>query len=550
IGHMSEVWYFSTYLSTLFGHMLTGFPCGDIFAGINIYTGLVISAGVIISYFFLTRGFNADRKLVFAGELLMMSLCYSPTVIVYNHLSNFLVLLSVICIYYAMTGENKFLFIAAGSILGINVFVRFSNLTQAAFILSVWSYIYFNREKYKGKVFKKIVGDTLYCLAGYLGSITVMLIYMGVKYGVDRYINGILGLFSMSSDAEYYTFSYMLKDMVISYLKGMHRILYPVFFGIAACGISCLISHRIKDERKNKRFRTVVLSLCILIMIGIMIWRKLLQFDFYHYAVVYFTAAALLDIVIVISIYNIISKDRAVDEKMLSVFVLLQILLTSVGSNTGISVTMNSMYLSAPYLLLEMSRLIHKSKERAANDVKAENTLIMMTVLSAFVAVLWFQSFFFGISYVYEEGNNTGRRDYYVDGNRVLNNIKLSEERADCIQNISDYVNENGLNKNEVIVYGFAPAIGYYLDMIPVMTTWPDLASYSVEEMKGDMTRIKNSLDKGEMNYPVIIIGDLLKTSGIAEEPAKTRMITDFMEEYDYSQVYEYDVFEIWRRVE
>ncbi|MCR5421181.1 MAG: hypothetical protein K6E98_09250, partial [Lachnospiraceae bacterium] len=47
IGHMSEVWYFSTYLSTLFGHMLTGFPCGDIFAGINIYTGLVISAGVI-----------------------------------------------------------------------------------------------------------------------------------------------------------------------------------------------------------------------------------------------------------------------------------------------------------------------------------------------------------------------------------------------------------------------------------------------------------------------------------------------------------------------
>lgn len=84
----------------------------------------------------------------------------------YNYLTYLFLLLCILFLYVGLTEEKKGFLIAAGLVLGANVFVRFSNLPQAVLIVGVWAYGIICRKK-----FRKVVQETLYCLAGYVGSL-------------------------------------------------------------------------------------------------------------------------------------------------------------------------------------------------------------------------------------------------------------------------------------------------------------------------------------------------------------------------------------------
>ncbi len=556
--HMSSVWYFSTFLSTGLGHLFTLLPGGRTYMGINIYTGLIISAGVLMSYFFYTRKIGIGKWITAAGLFLMMSLCYSPTPIVYNHLSNVLFTAAVICVYIGLTDSKSYLLVIAGFILGINIFVRFSNLTQAALILAVWMYVVISAEKEKkkekGAVLKDCVLYTLKCMSGYIAAVLIMLFIINALYGCSNYFEGIAGLFNMDQDAEYYTFSYMFKDMVRSYLKGIHRAVYVAVFAFAAYLLQYVPSsgkHTSEtltnpDDKSGQMRAGVVIAVVFgMALVAALIHRSLLQFDFHHYAVVYNTAAFLLDIIIIIAVLTMISGKASVADRLLSLAVLLQIILTSVGSNTGISVTMNCMYLSAPYLIWKLYTLFNAVRENRKEKMLAP---MIVVYIATFAFIL--QSIMFGFTYVYQEGNNTGVRDSFVSSNKVLKGIRMSSERAELLQDMTDHINENGLTGHEAIVYGFVPAISYYLDMPTVISSWPDLASYSYKDMKEDMERIETEAGKGDREYPVVIIGHLLETSGIAENEGKTALIHELIGNNGYVKLHENEVFEIWRKTD
>ena len=569
--HMSSVWYFSTFLSTCLGHLFTLLPGGRTCMGINIYTGLIISAGVLMSYFFCTRKIGIGKWITAAGLLLMMSLCYSPTPIVYNHLSNVLFTAAVICVYTGLTDSKPYLLAIAGSVLGINIFVRFSNLTQAALILAVWMYVVISdgkeknrgrtdkkkrneNERAKGTVLRDCVRYTLICMAGYAAAVLIMLFIINALYGCSNYFEGIAGLFNMDQDAEYYTFSYMFKDMIRSYLKGIHRAVYVAVFASAAYVLQTVYASRKRssgsladpDDKSGHRRTDIVPAVVFgLILVAVLVYRSLLQFGFHHYAVVYNSAAFLLDIIIIIAVLTVISGKAASGDRLLSLLVLLQIILTSVGSNTGISVTMNCMYLSAPYLIWKLYTLFNDVRENGKERMLAP---MIVVYIATFAFIL--QSIMFGFTYVYQEGDNTGLRDSFVNNNMVLKGIRMSSERAELLQDMTDYINENGLTGHETIVYGFVPAIAYYLDMPTVISSWPDLASYSYSDMKKDMDRIETEAGKGEREYPVVIMGHLLETSGIAENPEKTSLINELIEDNGYVKSHENELFEIWRKTD
>lgn len=543
--HMSSVWFFSTYLSTVFGHFLSLLPGGSTFLGLNIYTGLVVSAGVIMSYFFYTKKTGLPKWITVSALLLMMSLCYSPTSILYGHLSNVLFSAAVICLYLGLNDNREYMLAVAGFILGINLFVRFSNLVQTGMIAAVWYYLFLKREEYGKGTLIKCLKSTLICMGGYFLAVVPVLAVIGFGFGAGSYFSGVAGLFSMDQDAGYYTFSYMLKDMVISYLRGAHRLLYIAAFVLAGYIAGRIMDRSEKAEKNEKAGRVtgiLTASVITLLLLILLVCRGLIKFDFYHYAVAYNTAAMLLDMVIGISVFTIITGKCSDEKKLLSSMILLQVLLTSIGSNTGISVTMNCMYLSAPYLFLMLSEINGTIRKR-----KGLRVTIPLAVFNLIFLVFLLQSIMFGLSYVYEEGNNTGRRDSYVTGNHVLWGIRMSGERAELLQDMTDCINEEGLSGHDSIVYGFVPAIAYYLDMPSVISSWPDLASYRYDDMKADMKRIRDEAEAGEREYPVVIIGNLLETSGIAENPKKTDLLYGFMEEQGYVMIHSNETFEIWR---
>ena len=536
-GHMSTVWYFSTILATRLGHIFTMLPYGRTYIGLNIYAGLIISAGALISYMFLTKKAGMNKWTAVLGMLIMMSMCYSPVTIVYTHLSNLLLIISIICIYTGLTEEKGIFLVLAGVILGLNVFVRFSNIVQTALIIAVWAYaLFFRNGKNKGKyAFKECVSLTGRCMAGYFLALFIVLVMIHMIYGIDDYYRGVMGLFNMDSGAEYYTFSYMLKDMLVSYLKGVHRVLYIVITAAAIYVLSGPI--------KSSCSRILTGMVIAVATVFFMAFRGLLQMNFHHYAVVYNTAALFLDIVMAFAVVSVFSPASSGSEKLLSMLVLLQILLTSVGSNTGISVTMNSMYLTGPYLIWKLTGIAGmpavKGKDRLKAPVYAAGLIISVFIV---------QSLLFGYIYVYQEGNNTGARDSYVTGNEVLKGVRMSSERAEILQDMTDYMTGNGLTGHDSVVYGFVPAISYYLNMPSVISCWPDLASYNPADMRNDLAQVFSEAEDGRREYPVVIMGNLLASSGIAENPEKTRLIYDYMNMYGYDMTHKNDIFEIWEK--
>jgi hypothetical protein len=112
----------------------------------------------------------------------------------YNYLSYTLFGAGALLLYFALSqGKHSTLcFLLAGAALGLNVFVRFPNLSNMALIVAVW-YVGFVRKEKAHNVLKQ----TGLCILGYLLGMGLMFGMISIKYGAGEYVNGIIRLLSM-----------------------------------------------------------------------------------------------------------------------------------------------------------------------------------------------------------------------------------------------------------------------------------------------------------------------------------------------------------------
>ncbi len=247
--HMDPMWLFSTYLANVAGNFLTKLPGADSLVGMNFYTGLFVSALALAGYFFCTRKIKMPGWIVFLGEMLAVSLCWSPTAVLYNYLTYVLFLGSCILLYIGLTNENKYCLIAAGVLLGANVLTRFSNLPEMGMIVAVWVYniILWLEEKKVAKAvgeetaagkspggfWPRLLRHTLWCLVGYMGALVVLFLYIQLRYGLDEYIAGIQRLFAMTDNATDYKPTSMVMGLVGTYVENLY---WAVRFGVITVG--------------------------------------------------------------------------------------------------------------------------------------------------------------------------------------------------------------------------------------------------------------------------------------------------------------------------
>ena len=160
---MDVTWVLATYLANVAGAFLMKLPMGDTLLGMNFYTGLLVSATGLLCYAALSRWMPA--WMAFAGELTALALCWCPTTILYNYLTYFLFSAGSLFLGRALFTGKSVCYVLAGVCLGLNVTVRFSNLTEAALILAVWFAGWLERAKPAVTVKR-----TGLCLAGYLAG--------------------------------------------------------------------------------------------------------------------------------------------------------------------------------------------------------------------------------------------------------------------------------------------------------------------------------------------------------------------------------------------
>lgn len=534
--HMDSMWLFSTYLANAVGHFITKLPFGLSLIGMNFYTGLFTSALAAAGYIFCTRKLEIPGWIAFVGEMLAVSLCWCPTALLYNYLTYVLFLACVILLYCGLTSAvnpdekgtvtglskkgNAFLFIA-GMCLGTNVFVRFSNLPEAALIVAVWAYGIIEWLEKRNKegcsnLLRQTIFRTLICLGGYLASLSVLFLYIHIRYGIDQYAAGIQRLFAMTDNAVDYKADSMIMGMVTDYVENLYWV--ERIFVIVAAGIFIFcVAGFLVGKNKNK-FQGFVLMMArivsIILAILMVVWlyyRGFCSVQFFTYGPIRRPAILFLMLSMAVGAVRIFAPKASKEEKLISGLVILVILLTSIGSNNKTYPSMNNLFIAAPYTLWEIYKFIKNIGDIKAPIFKNSGCLLISAypikcILFSFLLMFLVQCAGFGMVFVFAEATGAQDMTAKMTNNEILAGVKMSPERARWMTEITEYVDENGLVGEDVILYGQIPALSFYLQMPSAFNPWSDLTSYNVETFEKDLGETGEKMVEDSSYRPVIIL--------------------------------------------
>lgn len=574
--HMDPMWLFSTWLSNVAGHLLTKLPNGGTLVGMNIYTGLLVSLLALAGYWFCTKTLQIRPWIAFLGEMTAISLCWCPTALLYNYLTYVLFLGCFVLLYFGLTKDKKEYLIGAGVCLGINVLVRFSNLPEAAMILAVWVFDFLcaREEKQGGAVrqegfWRKTLRHTGWCLLGYLAALAVLFGYVHIRYGMVEYVEGISRLFAMTDMATDYRASSMVVNMLHDYTENLYWVIRMCVFLGAGMVLSTLAGFA-KGKvsvvfQRGARAASIILAAA---MAGWLYYRDaeglrvpFCTLDFYDYSSMHRPGILFLMLTLFIAVVRILHPRSRKEDRLVGSMLILVIFVTAIGSNNRTFSSMNNLFIAAPYTLEACWSFLKACKDKRIACVTV-SAFPIKCVLSAFLLLCCFQFAGFGLKFAFAEA--AGIRDISagVENNEVLKNVKMSKEKAEWMSSISAWVNENGLQGREVILYGTPlarsiPSLSYYLQMPSAFNPWINLTSYSYEALEEDMRELNGKT-------PVIILENVaalyeeggeeaLAEAGVSsgiiemvESDAKYQMILNFMRQNEYVQTFRNEKFALY----
>ena len=550
MNRMDEMWMFSTYLGNLLGSCLSRLPYGNTMIGMNVYTGLLVSIMAVGGYYFFSKLIKIPKFLTFLGEFLAVSLCWCPTALLYNYLTYFLLGVGYVLLYHALVAEGSkrnICFVLSGIVLGINVFVRFSNLSHVAFIVAVWAMGIIQKKKAL-----KVIQDTLWCILGYAIGFAIIFGWISLRYGAESYVNAIIRLLSMPSEASSYTITSMVFSQFQNYLQNLIWLAYLAGFVLISSFIYFCFPKKVKWLAKVGYIGGIGLFFYYLRNQNMYNFKYSTTPSMFQWAVILLTMTMLVGIVV------IVNKKFSLQDKLLCGLNMILIVVTPLGSNNHLYGSINNLFLVAPFTLWMCFRfLIWLPKQFAVGKNRHMiSTYPAKTMWLCIFVMIMVQTTLFGWIFVFQEGNGGENLHVKIEGNDVLKGIYTTSERADIIETISSYVKENGLKGKEVILYGNLPSMSYYLEMPFAITAWPDLDSYNYEIMVKDFAYLEKEIEEGECELPVIILESnqanyLLEGKCALEkldiskeqqdkidEDMKLRLIQSWMQRYSYEDTF------------
>lgn len=545
-GSMDQMWKLATYLANVTGVLLSKLPFGDSWIGMNVYCGLLTGMVAAAVYLFLYEHYGKEHKgisfLLFLAELAAMSLCWSPVVILYHYLGYLLMTIATMMLFNAITKDNTRYYIAAGVILGLCVAVRMPNVTYMAFIVPLWCWCFWNRQKdssqegKQGTWFQMLLRRTLLCIGGYFVGLLVPIAVICVRYGVTAYPQMISSLFGMTDNATDYKPTSMVMAMFGDYIQ--YSVWLLLFFAYMIVGMLVIwgINRFLSDKIKTK----ITIAFKILYTAGLLsvlrfcYGRGMFNFDYSAYFSMYKWVTVYLLIVIVLCIWCFLHKNSNMELKLWSVFLLVTILITPLGSNNGLYPIINNLFLVAPVSVLLLAEVFVQSR-KSAYGLPLRITLNFVLLCTAV------QSILFGIGFVFHDvGVQTDAVRLQLKCSQAADGLTTTPEKKAALEELDHYLYENDLQEKQVILYGDIPALAYLFDMEPaIFSTWADLDSKSIDILKTELDEL--SKERNNQELPVVIFGRssverLTKEDGLAYQ--KLELIQDFLEKNGYGQTF------------
>lgn len=549
-GEIDGVWTLLTFLSNVTGFVLTKLPMGGTMLGMKLYTGLLVSLMALVGYrFFKTK---MPAWLAFSGEVAAIGFCWCPTVILYNYLTYFLFLCGAVLLFRGLAGGRMVCLFLAGIVLGMNVFVRFpGNVLEAALIAAVWYY-----GALKKKSVRKIVQETGICILGYLTAFLVMLGIVSAFYGMSAFQNMVAGVFGMTTSASDYTFGEMILAILDAYFKGFQWLLYMILCVLP--GIPFLV---IKKERFLK-LRKIIYCICIPVLFWILGRWGMYNFRYYQKESALQWGAVFLLVAIAHMVWMLVTKRLDDEWRLIGCIALCIILITPLGSNNYIWPALNNLFFVAPVVFWMVYRFARWG--RAYLDATGKVPVFpVKAMLSAILLAFFVQAVGIGCCYVFLDGETGEKREYKVAENRVLQGMYTNEMNAETLEEITFFMTENQgeYGDKKLILYGNIPALAYYLDKPPaISTTWADLDTSSLEQLKKELEELSRAAKQGEES-PLVILTPALAAYLSGDKKAvewwgsdkealaqdeKLSVIKEFMIENSYEQAFANEAFVVY----
>lgn len=516
-------WALATFLSNVTGWLLTKLPFGGTMLGMQVYCNALLSFLLVFSFIKLQEYFPA--RYVFIGEILAWALCWCPRVILYNYLTYLFLTLGCIFLLKAVKSQKKKYFFIAGVILGINLFVRFSNLTQAALIVVVIYDAILRKKKVKSAM--QSVG---LCIGGYLTAVLAVLGGIAVFYGGSEYFTMIQSLFAMKDTES----TYSLASMIIEPLRAYWDQLKWLWVFLVAIAIGTLIYKFCKKPVIKYMFSTAFLAGLLAIVLYYykiaVFWRNYNDYHCFRFWAVGFIVFGL-----GLATYIIFSRKTRQIEKLLASMVIVIIAITPLGSNNALYPVYNNLFIVAPFVFAEGMKYIGSNKAESMWPAK-----LGLAVMCFF---LMLQSLLFGWTFTFRDAGFTTGIDTTITQNRVLKGMRTTSERARQIEELSVYIYENDLCGREVLLYGEIPFAVYALEMPSALSSsWADLDTVlNREGMQAEMEALESE--------PVIIIAadryeDLLNNPDTDNE--KALLISEYLQTHEYEETFRNDKFVVY----
>jgi len=516
---MEGMWVVSTYLSNVIGWLLTLLPFGTTLIGMKLYTGLFISGLALLCYYRLKE--HLSPLSAFVGEVIAIGFCWIPSTILYNYISYFLFALGLLLLYEGIIREQDKYYFIAGIVLGLNVFVRLPNVTEAILIIGLWYAMWLRKEKWQ-----KTMAKTGICLGGYIAGVLIPFVAVHIQYGPRAFLDMLSGLSSVTQVDDTYTPLSMITSVIDAYARSFMWIAV-IFVGILL-GVAMFATYKEKYLVVKKIIYFGGIALVLRFFWG----RGMFTFRYYEdYTSMFEWGMVGLYLSLIICIVIMVQSRFRMQEKVMAMMVFLVIVVTPLGSNNYTCQNLNNLFVVAPFVV-HMYRIVFKSsKSVLAYPVKAFVAIIAGAIL--------IQTIGFHTNFIFRDGMDGQKRNTAVEGSLTADGTYTTKENALSFQSLAAFCKEEGLTGEEMLCYGNAPGLTFLLKMpFAISTSWPDLDSYA-------LSQLEEELAKREGKIPVIIVSNKQDVSEMAEK--KRQYIMSYIAEKNYQTVFDNGMYCVYR---
>ena len=535
--HMDELdpmWIIATYMSNIIGRLLLSLPGTGTLYGVTIYANCIFALFVEAVYIVLSRLIKPG--LVFAAELIAVGVYWCPKVIFYNSITYYLMTLAIFLLVYGLKENSSKFLIVSGTILGFNVFVRFSNALESLLILGVWFY-----EIVEHHNIFEIAKKTVLCMAGYLFGFAVPLVLVVKKYDIDTYFDMIKSLFEMTHTARDYgdgVFRAMIYQIVDTFGNLRYLILLAILFAISFSIIFKLFGDKTKNAKILAAF-VKISNVIALVFICFYFFKKgIYTISYYEYSSIFRSVNMFIVLAFACNVLNVIGiiSNSSIFRSM-SFISLVQMLIAPIGTNNHMYAVMSNLFITAPLTFA----ILHCIYEKLRNK-RYRFAITSVCIYIAWITIL--QSFIFHLKFSYMDGNNGGRLDTKVTNISRLDGLYTTKDKAYNLEGLYAYIGDNDMTGYKAMFFGQDTAgLAYIMDIEPATNTlWPDLDSYTVSKYDQALSELKS-----QDEYLIIISSRLTYGSNVN---TKKQMLEEFIIENGCYKAYENEMYTLYSNIE